>query len=85
MNTKPKKITAAYSKALKYAHKPESRVRLVFIGDTGSGIKGCYYVSGRYAMNIINIVYAREEAGLFNTSLISLSSQDGRFLMIFIV
>ena len=37
MNTKPKKITAAYSKALKYAHKPESRIRLVLIGDSGSG------------------------------------------------
>ncbi len=37
MNTKPKKITAAYSKALKYAHKPESRIRLVLVGDAKSG------------------------------------------------
>lgn len=37
MNSKPKKITAAYSKSLKYAHKPESRIRLVLVGDTGSG------------------------------------------------
>ena len=37
MNTKPKKIIAAYSKALKNAHKPESRIRLVFVGDLGSG------------------------------------------------
>ena len=39
MNTKPKKIIAAYSKALKNAHKPESRIRLVFVGDLGSGNK----------------------------------------------
>lgn len=37
MNTKAKKIITAYKKALKHAHKPESRVRLMLIGDAGSG------------------------------------------------
>lgn len=37
MNTKPKKIIAAYSKALKNAHKPESRIRLILAGDSQTG------------------------------------------------
>ena len=41
MNSKTKKLIAAYSKAIKYAHKPESRIRLVLVGDTQSG--GCGY------------------------------------------
>ena len=37
MNSKPKKIIAAYSKALKNAHKPESRIRLILAGDSQTG------------------------------------------------
>ena len=37
MNAKAKKVIAAYAKAVKHAHKPDSRIRLMFIGDSAAG------------------------------------------------
>ena len=62
MNTKPKKIIAAYSKALKNAHKPESRIRLMFVGDSQSGEhrnkreEGTHTCTCIFSNKILNII-----------------------------
>ena len=38
MNRKDKEIVKAYYRALKYASHQESRVRIMLVGDSGSGM-----------------------------------------------
>ena len=45
MNAKAKKVIAAYGKAIKHAHKPDSRIRLMFVGDSAAGEGDYTYIA----------------------------------------
>lgn len=53
MNAKAKKVIAAYAKAIKHAHKPDSRIRLMFIGDSAAG-KNYIYMHAKYMCSVNN-------------------------------